>query len=179
MKKYSSKILSAAKNIKLIATDIDGVLTAGEVILLENNEEIKIWNVKDRAAIAYIQKHLPDVKFAWITGRQSKQVTLRARELKIDRLIQSCDDKKEALAGIAADLKINLSQVAYIGDDIIDIGVLKSAGLSVCPADASDDVKQNVLYISAYEGGKGVLREVCEIILKSKGEWDKVLQYYL
>lgn len=179
MKKYSSKILSAAKNIKLIATDIDGVLTAGEVILLENNEEIKIWNVKDRAGIAYIQKHLPDVKFAWITGRQSKQVRLRARELKIDRLIQSCDDKKQALAGIAADLKINLSQVAYIGDDIIDIGVLKSAGLSVCPADAADDVKKNVLYVSAYEGGKGVLREVCEIILKSKGEWDKVLKYYL
>lgn len=179
MKKYSSKILSAAKNIKLIATDIDGVLTAGEVILLENNEEIKIWNVKDRAGIAYIQKHLPDVKFAWITGRQSKQVRLRARELKIDYLIQSCCDKKQALEGIAADLKINLSQVAYIGDDIIDIGVLKSAGLSVCPADASDDVKKKVLYVSAYEGGKGVLREVCEIILKSKGEWDKVLKYYL
>lgn len=179
MKKYSSKILSAAKNIKLIATDIDGVLTAGEVILLENNEEIKIWNVKDRAAIAYIQKHLPDVKFAWITGRQSKQVKLRARELKIDYLIQSCDDKKQALIKIAKKTGIDLKQTAYIGDDIIDIGVLKSAGLSVCPADAADDIKNNVLYVSAYEGGKGVLREVCEIILKSKGEWDKVLKYYL
>ncbi|MDD5021585.1 MAG: HAD hydrolase family protein [Endomicrobiaceae bacterium] len=179
MKKYSSKILASAKKIKLIATDIDGVLTAGEVILLENNEEIKIWNIKDRAAVSYIKKHSPEVKIAWITGRKSKQVKLRAEELKIDYLVQSCDDKKQALIKIVKKIGIDLEQVAYIGDDIIDIGVLKSVGLAICPKDATDDVKQYVNYISQYEGGKGVFREACEIVLKSKGIWDKVLKYYL
>ena len=179
MKKYSSKLLASAKKIKLIATDIDGVLTAGEVILLENNEEIKIWNVKDRAGIAYIKKHLPEVKIVWITGRQSKQVKLRAQELKIDYLVQSCEDKKQTIIEIAKRFKIDLKQIAYIGDDIIDIGVLKSVGFAICPKDATDDVKRYVNYISQYEGGKGVFREVCEIVLKAKDVWSKVLKYYL
>lgn len=179
MKKYSSKVMASAEKIQLIATDVDGVLTGGEVILLESNEEIKIWNVKDRAGISYIKKHLPEVKIAWITGRQSKQVKLRAEELKIDYLIQSCDDKKQAVLKIAEKNKIDLKQIAYIGDDIIDIGVLKSVGFAVCPKDSADDVKKYVNYISRYEGGKGVFREVCEIVLKSKRVWDKVLKCYL
>lgn len=179
MKKYSPKILSAAKNIKLIATDIDGVLTSGEVIILEKGEEIKIWNVKDGAGIAYIKKYLPEVKIAWISGRCSKQVQIRSKELKVDYLFQSCGDKVKAVSEIASKLNIDMSNVAYIGDDIIDIGVLKSAGLSVCPSDAADDVKEYVSYVSKYSGGKGVLREVCEIILKSKSVWDKVLKSYL
>ncbi|MEA5000935.1 MAG: HAD hydrolase family protein [Endomicrobiaceae bacterium] len=175
MKKYSKQLLSDAKKIKLIATDIDGVLTAGEVILLENNEEIKIWNVKDRLGSTLLRTHLPDVKVAWITGRQSKQVSLRAKELSVDYLIQSCKNKKEALVKIANDLEIDFSKILYIGDDIIDISALKYSGISFCPKDASDDVKKCSKYISQYDGGKGVFREACEILLKANNLWKEII----
>jgi len=175
MKKYSKQLLSDAKKIKLVATDIDGVLTAGEVILLENNEEIKIWNVKDRAGSSLLKEYLPDVKVAWITGRQSKQVALRAKELSVDYLVQSCKDKNKTLLQIANELSIDFSQILYIGDDIIDICVLKYVGLSVCPKDAVEEAKKYSKYISQYNGGKGVFREVCEILLKAHNLWKGIV----
>ncbi|MFA7073837.1 MAG: HAD hydrolase family protein [Endomicrobiaceae bacterium] len=175
MKKYSKQFLSDAKKIKLVATDIDGVLTAGEVILLENNEEIKIWNVKDRLGSTLLKNHLPDVKIAWITGRQSKQVSLRAKELSVDYLVQSCKDKNKALLQIANEMNIDFSNILYIGDDIIDINALKYAGLSLCPKDAADEVKKCSKYISQYNGGKGVFREACEIVLKANNLWKDII----
>ncbi len=179
MNKYTKQLLTAGSKVKLIATDIDGVLTAGEIIVLENGEEIKIWNVKDRQGLSLLRKNLPDIKVAWITGRKSKQVELRAKEQKIDFLIQECKDKVKALLNIANKLGISFSEIAYIGDDIIDLGVLKRAGFSVCPKDAVFEAKKFVKYVSAYNGGKGVFREVCEIILKSKKMWDEIVKKQL
>lgn len=175
MKKYTKQLLTAASKIKLIATDIDGVMTAGEIIILENGEEVKLWNVRDRLGMHLIKKHLPNVKVAWITGRKSKQVELRAKEQKVDYLVQDCKDKIKALINIANKLSIGLSEIVYIGDDIIDLCVLKKVGLSVCPKDAVIEVKKISKYVSQYDGGKGVFREVCEILLKSKKLWNNII----
>ena len=175
MKKYTKQILSAASKIKLIATDIDGVMTAGEIILLENGEEIKIWNVKDRLGMHLLKEYLPDVKVAWITGRKSKQVEIRAKEQKVDFLVQECKDKIKSLNNIANKLSIGMSEVIYLGDDLIDLCVLRKAGLSVCPKDAVTEVKKVSKYISQYDGGKGVFREVCEILLKANKKWDEII----
>ena len=174
--KYTKKLLNYAKNIKLIATDVDGVLTAGEVIILENGEEVKIWNVKDRLAIRLVKQYLPDIKLAWITGRKSKQVELRAKELDIDYLIQECKDKKKEIVKIANKMNIESSQIAYIGDDIIDLAVLNSVEVSICPKDAVDEVKKIAKYISKYDGGKGVLREAIEIVLKANNLWKQIIK---
>lgn len=176
MKKYTKQLLNAASKIKLIATDVDGVLTAGEVIVLESGEEVKIWNVRDRQGLHTLKKYLPEIKVAWITGRKSKQLELRAKEQKIDFLVQECKDKTKALIEIANKISADFSEIAYIGDDIIDLKVLKSAGLSVCPKDAVIEAKKIAKYVSQYDGGKGVFREVCEIILKSKKFWDKIIK---
>lgn len=176
MKKYTKQLLNAASKIKLIATDVDGVLTAGEVIVLESGEEVKIWNVRDRQGLHTLKKYLPEIKVAWITGRKSKQLELRAKEQKIDFLVQECKDKTKALIEIANKISADFSEIAYIGDDIIDLKVLKSAGLSVCPKDAVIEAKKIAKYVSQYDGGKGVFREVCEIILKSKKIWDKIIK---
>lgn len=174
--KYAKKLLNYAKNIKLIATDVDGVLTAGEVIILENSEEVKIWNVKDRLAIRLVKQYLPDIKLAWITGRKSKQVELRAKELGVDYLIQECKDKKKEIVKIANKMNIESSQIVYIGDDIIDLAVLNSVGVSICPKDAVDEVKKIAKYISKYDGGKGVLREAIEIVLKANNLWKQIIK---
>lgn len=179
MKKYTKQLLNTASKVKLIATDIDGVLTAGEVIVLESGEEIKIWNVKDRQGLHTLKQNLPDIKIAWITGRKSKQVEIRAKEQKVDYLIQECRDKMKAIIDIANKLSIGLSEIAYIGDDIIDLSVLKKVGLSVCPKDAVLEAKKVSKYISQYDGGKGVFREVCEILLKANKKWEEIINKHL
>ena len=175
MKKYTKQLLNTASKIKLIATDIDGVLTACEVIVLESGEEVKIWYVRDRQGLHTLKQNLPNVKIAWITGRKSKQVEIRAKEQKIDFLIQECKDKMKAIIDIANKMCIGLSEIAYIGDDIIDLSVLRKVGLSVCPKDAVVEAKKISKYISQYDGGKGVFREVCEILLKANNKWDEII----
>ncbi len=175
MKRYTKQLLNTASKIKLIATDIDGVLTAGEIIILENGEEIKIWNVRDRQGLHTLRQNIPNIKIAWITGRKSRQVEMRAKEQKIDYLVQECKDKMKSIIDIANKLSIGLSEIAYIGDDIIDLTVLRKVGLSVCPKDAVIEAKKVSKYISQHDGGRGVFREVCEIILKANNKWDEII----
>lgn len=175
MKRYAKQLLNTASKIKLIATDIDGVLTAGEVIVLESGEEIKIWNVRDRQGLHTLKQNLPDIKIAWITGRKSKQVEIRAKEQKVDFLVQECKDKMKAVIDIANKLSIGFSEIAYLGDDIIDLSVLRKVGLSVCPKDSVVEAKKVSKYISQYDGGKGVFREVCEILLKANNKWEEII----
>jgi 3-deoxy-D-manno-octulosonate 8-phosphate phosphatase (KDO 8-P phosphatase) len=171
-------IIKKAKRIQLLISDIDGVLTSGEIIILDNNEEIKIWNVKDGLGYNELSKTYPRIKTAWITGRKSLQVEKRAKDVKIDYLIQNCTNKKDALNNILKKSKLDISEIAYIGDDIIDICVLKVVGFSVCPLDSCEEVRNTVDYVSVFKGGAGVAREVIEIIMKAKGQWQTVLDRY-
>jgi 3-deoxy-D-manno-octulosonate 8-phosphate phosphatase (KDO 8-P phosphatase) len=173
-----NEILEKAKNIKLLACDVDGVLTRGEIIVFNNKEEIKIWNVKDGMGYNLLSKTSPRIKTAWITGRGSVQVETHAAEMKIDYLVQNCTNKKKAIETIAQKEKLDLSQIAYIGDDVIDICVLKIVGLSSCPADACFDAKEVAGFVSSLNAGEGLAREMIEIIIKSLGEWGKILERY-
>ncbi|GHT03961.1 hypothetical protein AGMMS5026_09240 [Endomicrobiia bacterium] len=118
-----------------MACDIDGVLTRGEIILLNSGEEIKIWNVRDGMGYNELLKMSPEIKTAWITGRRSFQVEKYAKDMSIDYLVQNCTSKVVALERILKENGFKTSEAAYIGDDIIDIPVLRVAGLSVCPID--------------------------------------------
>ena len=176
--KNKAAIIKKAKKIKLIACDVDGVLTRGEIIILNNGEEVKIWNVKDGMGYNELWGVFPRIKTAWITGRESIQVKQRAESMRIDYLVQNCSGKKAAFDAILQEAGLKAEETAYIGDDIIDIPVLARAGFSVCPKDACEDVRKHADYISEFNGGEGVVREVIEIILKAKGEWKKVLERY-
>ncbi len=171
------EIFKKAKKIKVIGMDIDGVLTKGELIILNSGEEVKIWNIKDRFAYFLVRKFLPGIKLAWITGRESKEVEIRGKELKIEFLYQKCSDKLEYFNKIL-ESGYKDEEIAYIGDDWMDIPILKRAGLSISPKDAPNEVKKFVHYISKYDGGCGVFREVVEIILKSRGIYKKVFNLY-
>jgi len=175
--KIKKEIIERAKKIKVIATDIDGVLTRGELIVLESGEEIKIWDIKDRFAYTLIRRFAPDIKLAWITGRKSNQVEIRAKELKIEYLYQKCSDKIASFNEILKDGFKN-TEIAYIGDDWLDIPLLKRAGLSICPKNAPEEIKKFVHYVSKYEGGCGVFREIVEIILKARGIYEKAFSFY-
>lgn len=176
--KNKEQIAKKAKNIKLFASDIDGVLTKGEIIVLNDGEEIKIWNVKDGLGYHYLKRTFPKIKTAWITGRESLQVKKRAESMGIDYLIQNCMNKQSALDSIINETGFKLSEIAYAGDDIVDIPVLSKVGLAMCPKNACDDVKKYVDFVSSFNGGEGAVRELIEIILKAKGEWKKILEQY-
>ncbi len=178
MRKSIKKLISKAKKIKVIAMDIDGVLTAGEIIILKSGD-LKIWNVKDRLAFAMLKNLNYPMKIVWVTGRSSEDVRLRAEEVGVGMLFENCDEKKRALVEIEKRFKVKAQEIAYIGDDLIDLPILKRVGLSACPSDAPSDVKIFSDYILDTPGGKGVFREFLEFLLKAKGLWRSALEPYI
>lgn len=168
-----------ARSVKLIAMDVDGVLTAGEIIVLESGEEVKFWNAKDRFAMALIRDHGRPVSFAWLTGRSSRAVAYAAQDLGVSDVVQKCKDKLKALQAILKKRRFSLSEAAFIGDDLIDLPVLKCVGFAACPSDATGDVKRNVHYVSPFMGGKGVVRDVIEFVLQSQNKWSPLVKLFL
>ncbi len=150
--------------IEFIMFDVDGVLTDGGITYSVNGDELKTFNVKDGLAIASC-KHL-GIKTAIITGRRSTVVERRAKELGIDYLIQNSKDKITHLKEILEKENILLENVAAIGDDLNDLKVLKSVGLSFCPKNAVETIQQDVDVILSKNGGDGAVREMLEYILK-------------
>ena len=176
--KITPEILKRAKKIRLLAMDIDGVLTAGEVIVLRSGEEIKIWSVKDRMGFYMLRRSTLPIKLAWITARKSTQVKARGEELKVDFLVQKCPDKWAALLGCAKAMKITPDQIAYIGDDLVDLRCLRNVGFAVCPPESPGELKSACHYQTRASAGKGVVREAIEILIKAQGAWKKVLSFY-
>jgi len=174
----ASKI-ARAKKIRLIGMDVDGVLTGGDVIILESGEEIKLWNAKDRLGLTLMRDSNMPIKTAWITGRRSRAVELAAKDLGIHYLVQKCSDKKKALEIILKKSRIRPEEAAFIGDDLIDVPVLRSVGFAACPSDAVPEVKKIVHYISPRMGGRGAVRDVCDFILKAQNRWKTFVRPYL
>ncbi|MFQ5866962.1 MAG: KdsC family phosphatase [bacterium] len=171
------RIKAKTKNIEMIGMDVDGVLTPGDIVIMESGEEIKSWNVKDRLGFN-LARRAGNLKFAWISGRGCRQVEQTAKELRIEAVRLKRMDKNEALEEILKKFKLKAENFAYIGDDIVDIPVLKKAGLSFCPKDAPEEVKRVVDYVTKAKGGRGVLREVLELILKLQGKWKEATREY-
>jgi 3-deoxy-D-manno-octulosonate 8-phosphate phosphatase (KDO 8-P phosphatase) len=155
-------LVEKAKRIKLLATDVDGVLTDSGIIWDGATTETKVFNVKDGWAIKAIQKM--GLKTAIITGRGGPVVDHRGQELGFDFVYQSVKDKEVVLQDIIQTLGITMDEVAYMGDDIPDAGVLKHAGFSACPADAVFEVRPLCHYITQAKGGQGAMREFLDII---------------
>lgn len=163
--------------IKAFIFDVDGVLTGGEIIYTNGGEEAKVFNIKDGWAIVEVKKHA--FVTGIITGRSSELVAKRAAELKIDFLVQGELKKLDAYEKFKAEYNIKDEEIAYIGDDIIDLPILTRCGFAVCPADANDEVKSRVHMISRFVGGKGAAREMIEEVLKAKGIWKQIVEDFI
>lgn len=157
-----------AAQIKLVAFDVDGVLTNGEIIYTDKGEELKIFNVKDGHGIFSLSKK--GYITAIITARTSPIVDKRAKDLDITHVYQGIKNKIVAIQELMNIYKLDYSQVAYIGDDIPDICILEKAGVSFCPNDAVDEVKKICHYVLSKQGGKGAVREMTDFLLSAKEE---------
>jgi len=159
--------------IKMILMDVDGVLTNGEIIYNSSGEALKIFNVYDGLGIRLA--HLAGLKTGIITGRNSEAVKQRAQELQMDALAQGKLQKLDAYETIKNQFKFTDEEIAYIGDDMLDLGVLTRVGFSVAVANARDEVKAVCDYVTVQPGGQGAVREVIDKILKQRNEFYNLL----
>ncbi|WP_300389879.1 HAD-IIIA family hydrolase [Fusobacterium sp.] len=163
--------------IKLIILDVDGTLTDGKLYMDDKDNYLKAFDVKDGFAIVQWIKLGGIV--AIITGKSSEIVRRRKEELGIQELAQGVSNKVVELNKLIEKYGITKEEIAYIGDDINDLGVMKEVGFSACPKDAVSEVLERVDYISSKNGGNGAVREIFEKIMKENGMWEKVLDRYL
>ncbi len=160
----------------MVIMDVDGVLTDGKIILDANGVESKAFYVQDGSAITYL--HRVGIKTAIISGRNSKVVELRAKELSIGDVYLGIHKKLDAYEEIQRKHKIKDSEICYIGDDLIDLPILRKVGFSVAVPNAPLEVKERVSYVTDALGGYGAIREVTEKILKSQGKWETITSRY-
>ncbi len=162
--------------VKLIILDIDGVLTDGGIIYGEDDVEVKEFCVKDGQGIAFAKR--AGIEVAFVTFRESKPVSRRARDLGVTEVHQGITKKKECVEAIAERYGIKPEQVAYVGDDLVDVPAMRWAGFPVAVADAAQEVREIASYVTTAPGGKGAVREVVELILRARGVWDDILKNY-
>lgn len=176
-KYYKSDIRNITREIKVIALDVDGVLTHGDIYIGESDETQKRFDAKDGMGITCALRQ--GIDFSIITGRKSYIVTRRAAELGITDVRSGVVDKGVELEKIAKKFGVEIKNIAYMGDDLNDLPILAKAGFSCAPCDAVPEVRERVDYIASRKGGEGAVREVVELILKSQGKWRSVIAAYL
>jgi 3-deoxy-D-manno-octulosonate 8-phosphate phosphatase (KDO 8-P phosphatase) len=161
--------------IRLLVSDVDGVLTDGTIVYGSENLESKGFNIKDGLGLRLAT--WAGLPVAWLSGRRSDAVTRRAAELGV-RLYEGISDKDAGLRAVAVDHGVALAEIAYVGDDLNDLPALALAGLPIAVADAVPEVKTAAAYITGALGGHGALREVVELILRGQGRWDAGMAVY-
>jgi 3-deoxy-D-manno-octulosonate 8-phosphate phosphatase (KDO 8-P phosphatase) len=159
--------------LKLVLTDVDGVMTDGTILLLPDGQEAKSFHIRDGLAI--VLAHGAGLKTGLVSGRASEIVERRAAELGMAVVRQGIRDKAKALREILAEHGLGSHEVAYIGDDLNDLPVMAEVGLSAAPADAPLEVKTRAFMVTEARGGQGCLREFVEAILRARGDWERVL----
>ncbi len=171
------RALARAENIKLLLLDVDGVLTDGNLQYASDGEESKIFNTQDGFGLRILQDAGIDVGV--ITARKSPMVTRRGEELKMRYLYQGAPNKLVAFQEIAKSSGLKPFEIAYMGDDWLDLVLLNRVGLAISPANGVDEVKKVAHFITDKSGGKGAVREVCNLILHAKGLYESTLQKYM
>ncbi len=162
----SDQLSRQAQNIKLLVLDVDGVLTDGTLVYSAEGEQVKHFNVKDGVGIKLLQHF--EVSVAIISAKDSAPLKRRIDDLGIQHAYTACKDKLKALSELTAKLGIQFDQVAYCGDDVIDLKVMQKVGLSIAPADAYTMVRKYADVVTQKGGGEGVAREACDLILGSR-----------
>ena len=172
----SQEIIETALGLRMLVCDVDGVLTDGGIILDGNSGEYKRFDVQDGMGITMIRK--AGLLAGIITGRKSGVVKRRAEELKFDEICQGFFWKEEALEQLLDKHQLRESQIAYIGDDLLDIPVLRRVGLPIAVQNARPEVKASSLYTSSASGGQGAVREIVEWILQLRNQKQEILDHF-
>ena len=166
-----------AKKIELVIFDVDGVLTDGSLFIGDDGQEYKAFNSKDGHGIRMLQEC--GVGAAILTGRQSEVVRHRTRDLGIELVMQGYRDKRPAFEALLKETGLTPEVIAYVGDDVVDLPVMKQVGLAIAVADAHPMVLEHADWVTRASGGRGAARDVCEFLMRARGVLDEKLASYL
>ena len=176
MATYSSDVLARAANIRLLICDVDGVLTDGRLYFTADGQELKSFHARDGHGLKLLQR--TGVQAAVISGRSSPAVALRMSSLGIEHVFQGRENKLEPFQELLGRLDLKAEQAAFIGDDVLDLPLLRRVGLAVAVADAHFTLRETVHWVTAQPGGLGAVREVCDLIMLAQGRLQGIIESY-
>lgn len=163
-------------NIELILSDVDGVMTDGEIYVLDDGQQLVKFHIRDGMGVRLWRE--AGKRFGIVTGRKLEAIRRRAADLWLDIVRLGVDEKLPVIDELAAEFGATREQVCYIGDDLLDLETIRAVGLGVAVADAVEDVRRAAKYVTSVPGGHGAVREVVELVLKNTGRWDDVVDRY-
>ncbi|MFY9402332.1 MAG: HAD hydrolase family protein [Candidatus Omnitrophota bacterium] len=170
------KIKSLAKKIKLLLLDVDGVLTDGRIIYDSKHRDSKFFDVHDGLGVYLLSR--VGVKTVLITAKGSEAISPRAIDMRVDEVYRDISPKSAILASLLKKYKVKKDEVCFVGDDLVDLGLMRQVGFKVAVANACPEIKRVASYITVKHGGRGAVREVAELILKAQGKWRGIIREY-
>jgi 3-deoxy-D-manno-octulosonate 8-phosphate phosphatase (KDO 8-P phosphatase) len=173
----SAIVSRKALRIRLMLFDVDGVLTDGRILVHADGSESKQFSIRDGTGLVWAER--AGLATGLLSARHSPATAVRAAQLGIRLVRQQTGDKLEAFRQILREQGLAEDQVAFMGDDLLDLPVLARVGLSAAPADAVEEVRSRVDWVSSWEGGRGAARELVELVLRAQGRWDALVREYL
>ena len=171
-----TQIVARARQLEWLLLDVDGVLTDGRLIYGPAGEEQKVFHVRDGLGLRLLQR--AGVKVGILSGRKSDALRVRAAELGIDWLLMDRSDKGPAFTDFVLSHGLLPAQVAFMGDDLVDLPVMVRCGLAFAPADAVAEVREHAHLVLQERGGYGVVRELCELLVRARGQWEELIAPY-
>jgi len=168
------EIKEKARKVRLLLLDVDGVLTDGKIIYDSEGRELKFFNVQDGLGVRLLG--ISGIKAVLVTTRRSPVLEKRAKDMQVDRIYEGILHKTEVLDQILDTYQVRKEEICYVGDDLVDLGIMRLIGFPVAVKNACREVKEAASYVTERKGGEGAVREVAELILKTKGAWHRVLR---
>lgn len=169
-------LVEKAKKIKLLLLDVDGVLTDGRIIYDSRGEDVKAFDVHDGLGVYLLKK--AGIKTILITAKGSRAIRPRARDMQVEAVFEDISPKSSVLDKILKKYNLELDEVCFVGDDLVDLCLMKKVGFPIAVFNASPEIKKVAAYITLKEGGRSAVREVAELILKAQGKWEELLDSY-
>jgi len=165
-----------AKKIKLLMLDVDGVLTDGRIIYDSAGRDMKFFDVHDGLGVYLLKK--AGIPTILVTAKGSRTIRPRARDMRVAEVFQDVSPKTAILNRVFKKHKVSADEICFVGDDLVDLGLMKKVGLPIAVFNAAPEIKQTASYISLKYGGRGAVREVAELILKAQGKWEELVGIY-
>lgn len=162
--------------VKMLLLDVDGVLTDGRIIYDSAGNDSKFFDVHDGLGVYLLQK--AGIPTALVTAKGSRVIPPRARDMRVKMVFKDVRRKSEVIAVVCRRMKLKPAQLCFVGDDLVDLGVMKGVGLPVAVANACPEIRRVAAYVTRRRGGRGAVREVAEMILKAQGLWDELVRSY-
>ncbi len=171
-----AELIEKAKKVKILLLDVDGVLTDGRIIYDSEGHDMKFFDVHDGLGVCALKK--AGIKTILITAKGSRAIGPRARDMQVEGVYENSSPKTAALEKILKKYKADIQEICFVGDDLVDLCLMKRVGLPIAVFNAAPEIKQAASYITLKLGGRGAVREVSELILKAQGKWEEITGFY-